>query len=65
MQALETWSGYNKVTLMWTRGHHGIPRNEEGDKLAKEGTNTYIYIVCVCITVGLFLEFSLFPWYLI
>jgi ribonuclease HI len=39
MQALETWSGYNKVTLVRTPGHHGIPRNEEADKLAKEGAN--------------------------
>jgi hypothetical protein len=39
MQALETWSEYHKVTLVRTPGRHGIPRNEEADKLAKEGTN--------------------------
>jgi len=39
MQALETSSEYHKVTLVRTPGRHGIPRNEEADKLAKEGTN--------------------------
>jgi len=39
MQALETWSEYHKVTLVRTPGRHGIPINEEADKLAKEGTS--------------------------
>jgi ribonuclease HI len=36
MQALETWNGYNKVTLVWTPGHNGILRNEEADKLGRD-----------------------------
>jgi len=27
------------VTLVWTPRRHGIPRNEEADKLVKEGSN--------------------------
>ena len=32
-------SGSFKVTSGWIREHHEIPRNEEADKLAKEGIN--------------------------
>jgi hypothetical protein len=39
LQALEKLSLYNKVALVLMPGHHGIPENEEADKLAKEGTN--------------------------
>jgi ribonuclease HI len=38
-QAPEKISGPNKVTIVWTPGHHAIPENEEADKLTKEGTN--------------------------
>jgi hypothetical protein len=36
MQTLETWSGYNKVTLVRAPGLHGILRNEEADKLGRD-----------------------------
>jgi len=39
MQALEKLNGNNNVTVEWVLGHHGIPGNEEGDKLVKEGIN--------------------------
>jgi ribonuclease HI len=39
MKALEKVIGSNKVTLVCIPGHHGIPRNEKADQLAKEGTN--------------------------
>ena len=32
-------SRYNKVTLVLMPGRHGMPENEEADKLAKEGNN--------------------------
>jgi len=38
MQALDKLSVSNKVAIVWLQGHQGIPRNEETDKLAKEGT---------------------------
>jgi ribonuclease HI len=37
MQVLEKLSRFNKVTLMWIPGHHGIPGNQEADRVAKEG----------------------------
>jgi hypothetical protein len=39
MQVQEKLSGSKKDTLVWTPRQHGIPRNEEADKLAKEKTN--------------------------
>jgi ribonuclease HI len=38
MQVLEKLSKSNRVILMWIPGHQGIPRNEEADRLAKEGS---------------------------
>jgi ribonuclease HI len=39
MQVQEKLSGSKKDTLVWTPRQHGIPRNEEADKLAEERTN--------------------------
>jgi len=38
-QTLEKVCRYNKVTLVLKPERHGIPGNEEADKLAKEGNN--------------------------
>jgi ribonuclease HI len=38
MQALGRLSKLNRVTLLWTPGHQGIPGNKEADWLANEGT---------------------------
>jgi len=38
MQVLEKLTGSNTVTLVQIPEHHGIPGNEDTDKLANEGT---------------------------
>jgi ribonuclease HI len=54
VQALEKLIGSNKVTLEWIPWHHAIPRNEETDKLTKEGNNA----VPPVQTVGIDFVFS-------
>jgi hypothetical protein len=37
LDALSVLASRNKVTLVWVRGHCGIPGNEKADKLARQG----------------------------